>query len=296
MKIGFIGVGAMGKPMAKNLLSAGYEVYVHDLSEANVKELGSLGAKVCAGGGELAAKADLIITSLPNAKIVETVMTGQGGVLESCQPGAIIMDMSSVAPASTKAMAKAAERYGVVYMDAPVSGGVAGAAAGTLTIMVGCDEATYEKVSDVLRVLGKNIYHVGEAGAGDAIKIVNNLLLGVSMAALAEALVLGVRLGLRAETMKEVIGVSSGRSYALEAKFDQFIMADAFDKGFAVDLQRKDLGLALDAAKDVAAPLPLTAAAAQVFEMARAKGFNRQDISAVVKVWEDLAGIKIKNS
>ncbi len=295
MKIGFIGAGAMGKPMAKNLLAAGYEVYVYDLVEANVKELEGFGAKACADSGELSDKADLIVTSLPNAKIVETVMTGKGGVMENCKPGTIIMDMSSVAPATTKAMAKAGEKYGVKYMDAPVSGGVSGAAAGTLTIMVGCDEETYEKVAPVLQVLGKNIYHVGEAGAGDAIKIVNNLLLGTSMAALAEALVLGAKLGLKAETMKEVISVSSGRSYALEAKFDKFIMADAFDTGFAVDLQYKDLGLALDAAKDVASPLPLTAAAAQVFEMARAKGLNRQDISAVIKVWEDLAGIKVKD-
>jgi 2-hydroxymethylglutarate dehydrogenase len=296
MKIGFIGVGAMGKPMAKNLLSAGYEVFVFDLITANVQELESAGAKACSNNKELAGKVDLIITSLPNAKIVESVMTGPEGVFSGCKPGSIIMDMSSVAPSTTKAMAKAAEKYNIRYMDAPVSGGVAGASAGTLTIMTGCDQETFDKVSPVLNILGKNIYHVGEAGAGDAVKIVNNLLLGANMAALAEALVLGVKLGLKSQTMKEIIGVSSGRSYALEAKFDKFIMADSFEGGFAVDLQYKDLGLALEAAKEVSSPLPLTAAAVQVFEAARAKGLNRQDMSSVVKVWEDLCGVRLKDS
>jgi 2-hydroxymethylglutarate dehydrogenase len=237
MKIGFIGVGAMGKPMAKNLLRAGYEVYVFDVVSANVGEMEGAGAHPCAGNRELAGKSDLIITSLPNAKIVESVMIGEEGIFAACKPGAIIMDMSSVAPGATKAMSRAAEQFGLTYMDAPVSGGVAGAVSGTLTIMTGCDQETFEKVSPVLNILGKNIFHVGEAGAGDAIKIVNNLLLGVNMAALAEALVLGVKLGLKPGVMKEVISVSSGRSYALEAKFDQFIMADSFDTGFAVDLQ-----------------------------------------------------------
>ena len=293
MKVGFIGVGAMGKPMAKNLIAAGYEVFVFDLIEANVKELETSGAKACSGNADLSGKADIIITSLPNAKIVETVMTGKGGVMENCRPGAIIMDMSSVAPSTSQAMAAAGEKLGLKYMDAPVSGGVNGAVAGTLTIMAGCDEETFKKVLPVLQVLGKNIYHVGKTGAGDAIKIVNNLLLGANMAALAEALVLGIKLGLKAQTMKEVIQVSSGNSYVLGAKFDKFIMADAFDTGFAIDLQYKDLGLALEAAKDVSAPVPIASAAVQVFEMARAKGLNRKDISAVIKVWEDLTGVKI---
>jgi len=295
MKIGFIGVGAMGKPMAGNLLAAGHEVFIFDVNSANVHELEKEGAKVCTGSKDLAEKAELIIASLPNAKIVETVMTGRDGIFAGCKPGTIIMDMSSVAPASTKAMAKIAEQSGLQYIDAPVSGGVAGAAAGTLTIMAGCNKETFEKVSPVLKALGKNIYHAGETGSGDAVKIVNNLLLGANMAALAEALVLGAKMGLSARVMKDVISVSSGRSYALEAKFDNFIMADSFDTGFAVDLQYKDLGLALEAARDVCCPLPLTAAAMEVFEAARAKGLNRKDISSVIKVWEDLSGIRIKD-
>ena len=148
----------------------------------------------------------------------------------------------------------------------------------------------------VLDDLGKNIYHVGEVGGGDAIKMVNNLLLGCNMAALSEALTLGVKCGLSVETMKEVISVSSGRSYALDAKLEKFIMADQFTGGFAVDLQYKDLGLALEASRDERVPLPMTAAAVQVYEMARAKGQGREDMSSVVKVWEDLTGAKVRGS
>ncbi len=286
----------MGKPMAQNLLAAGYEVYVFDLNAANVQELEGKGAIGCTSGTEVASKADIVVTSLPNAKIVESVMTGSNGVIANCKPGTVIMDMSSVAPNTTKQMAKIALEKDVKYIDAPVSGGVSGALAGTLTIMVGSDAETFEKISPVLNVLGKNVYHVGDAGSGDAIKIVNNLLLGCNMAALAEALVLGVKCGLTPEKMHEVIKVSSGRSYAFEAKMEKFIMADAFEGGFAVDLQYKDLGLALDAGKDVNVPLPITAAATQIFEAARAKGLNREDMSAVIKVWEDLTGVKVRSS
>lgn len=296
MKIGFVGLGAMGKPMAANLLSAGYEVHVFDVMEPAVKEMAEKGAHACADAGEVAAHADAIICSLPNAKIVESVMTGEGGVFENCRKGSIIIDMSSVAPNSTKMMAQKASKLGVHYIDAPVSGGVSGAAAGTLTIMVGADDETFQKVKPVFDVLGKNIYHIGEVGGGDAIKMVNNLLLGCNMAALAEALTLGVKCGLSVETMKEVISVSSGRSYALEAKLEKFIMADSYNGGFAVDLQYKDLGLALEASRDERVPVPMTAAAVQIYEAARAMGQGREDMSSIVKVWEKMTGAKVSGS
>ncbi|MEG2118848.1 MAG: NAD(P)-dependent oxidoreductase [Pseudoflavonifractor sp.] len=293
MKIGFIGLGAMGKPMASNLLAAGYQVYAFDLVAAAVKEVEAKGAIACPDAGALAAQADVIISSLPNAKIVEAVMNGKGGVFECCKPGTIVVDMSSVAPNTSKSMAKLAAGHGVGYVDAPVSGGVTGATAGTLTIMIGSDEATFEKLKPIFDVLGKNIYHVGEVGGGDAIKMVNNLLLGCNMAALSEALTLGVKCGLSTETMREIISKSSGGSYALTAKLEKFIMADSFAGGFAVDLQYKDLGLALEAARDNAVPLPMTAAATALYEAARAKGQGREDMSSVVKVWQDLTGAQI---
>ncbi len=279
MKIGFIGVGAMGMPMALNLIKAGYAVNVIDLSAEKVAEMEQKGATACKSQAELAENSDIIFSSLPNATIVEQVYTSENGVFASSKAGTVIIDLSSVAPGTTEKMAKIAKEKGLFYADAPVSGGVSGAEAGTLTIMVGAEPEVYERILPVLQVIGKNILHMGLPGTGDAIKLVNNLLLGCNMAALAEALILGRKCGLSAEAMQEIIKVSSGRSYAFEAKMEKFIMAEAFDGGFAVDLQYKDLGLAMDAAKDFAMPLPMTAMALQVFELARAKGLNRKDKS-----------------
>ena len=294
MKIGFIGVGAMGAPMAKNLLKSDYVVYVNDLDTEKVVELEKLGAIACETAADVAKESDLIITSLPNAAIVEAVMTGDNGLFTHCKPGTVVMDMSSVAPHSSQKMAGIAAEYQLGYVDAPVSGGVKGAEEGTLTIMVGAEQDVFDKIKPVLETLGKNIIHVGNVGAGDAIKIVNNLLLGCNMAALAEALVLGAQLGLNPETVLQVVGVSSGKSYAFDAIFKSFILAGKFDGGFSIDLQHKDLGLALAAGDDVSAQLPMTQTASKVFEMAQAKGLNRQDISAIIKVWEDLAGVEVR--
>ena len=294
MKFGVIGLGRMGTPMAMNLIKAGFDVYAFDVVEAAVQGVVEKGATGCSSSGELASQVEALMFSLPNSKIVESVVLGPGGVLENCKPGTVIIDMSSVAPNSTKAVAAKCAEKGVRYCDAPVSGGVSGAEAGTLTIMVGADDETYEIVKPVFEVLGKNIYHIGEVGGGDAMKMVNNLLLGCNMAALAEALTLGVKCGLSTDTMKEVISVSSGSSYALNAKLEKFIQADSFDGGFAVDLQYKDLGLALEASRDEQVPLPITAAAVQIYEAARAKGQGREDMSSIVKVWEDITGTKVR--
>lgn len=292
-KVGFIGVGNMGFPMACNLLKAGYEVYANDLSEERVNMIKEKGAKPCSSQAELASSVDVIVSSLPNAAIVESVYASKGGVFDSCKSDAVIIDLSSVAPSTSKKMAKIAEEKGLHYVDAPVSGGVGGAQAGTLSIMVGADQKTYDRILPILEVIGKNIYHMGEVGSGDAIKLVNNLLLGCNMAALAEALILGVKCGLTPKAMYDVIKESSGRSYAMEAKMEKFIMADSFDTGFAVDLQYKDLGLALDAGRETSVPLPMTSMAKEIFEGARAKGLNRKDMSSVIKVWEDLTGAKV---
>lgn len=294
MRIGFIGVGAMGKPMAHNLLKASHEVYVFDLSAAAVAELEAAGAKKCGSPKEVAEAAEVIITMLPNAKIVEATITGENGVLAGGRAGQTIIDMSSVAPGSTKQMAALANAKGINYVDAPVSGGVSGAAAGTLTIMVGGEKETVAAIEPILKVMGQKIHHVGAVGAGDAVKLVNNMLLGINMAAVAEALVLGVKAGLDPQAMYEIIKGSSGRSYALEAKTPGFILKNNFAAGFAIDLQYKDLELATETAKGMGMPVPLGAMAQQVFEMARAKGLGREDISAIIKVWEDLVGVQVR--
>lgn len=295
MKIGFIGVGNMGKHMAANLLKAGFDVSVFDIVESAVNEMAKLGATPCKSNLELAASVDYIFTSLPNAAIVENVMNGPDGVFKACREGTTIIDMSSVGPSTTQKMAGLAAKKGIKYVDAPVSGGVYGAQEGTLTIMVGADEETFTQLLPIFNVIGKNIYNMGGTGLGNAIKIINNLLLGCNMAALAEALVLGVKCGLNAQIMYDIIKVSSGNSYVLDKKMPKFILTGDYTGGFSTDLQYKDLGLALEAGKTVGTPLPVTAIAVQVFEAARAKGLGKQDMSSIVKVWEDLCGATVCN-
>ena len=295
MRIGFIGLGAMGKPMAMNLVKVGCTLHVFDVVAEAVAELAVMGAKPCKSPRELAEHSDMVITMLPNAKIVESVIAGADGILSAESEVKIIIDMSSVSPDSSRQMAKLAKAKGIAYVDAPVSGGVAGAQAGSLTIMVGGDDEAVAAVRPVLEILGQKIHHVGDVGAGDAVKLVNNLLLGINMAAVAEALVLGAKSGLKPEVMVDIIKGSSGRSYALEAKAPNFILKDNFAAGFAVDLQYKDLELAIETAKGTGTPVPLAVMAQQIFEMARAKGLGRQDISSVIKVWEDLTGIQVRS-
>lgn len=295
MNVGFIGIGAMGKPMAKNLLkSTEIILHIYDLNTGAVAELAALGAKPCQSPKELAKACDIIIMMLPNAAIVESTLTGEQGLFAGTRTGQVIMDMSSVAAGSTKKMAALAADKGAAYIDAPVSGGVSGAESGSLTIMVGGETAAVKSVEPILKLLGKKIYHVGGSGAGDSMKVVNNLLLGINMAAVAEALVLGVKSGLNPQVMVDIIKESSGRSYALEAKAEKFILKDNFTAGFAVDLEYKDLDLALETAKSLEVPLPVGAMAQQVFAMAKAKGLGREDISAVIKVWEELAGVQVR--
>lgn len=294
MKLGFIGLGAMGKPMATRLVDGGHEVYVYDVVKDAVQELARLGAESCTSPSVVGKHSEIILLSLPNSAIVANVVLGEEGVLTGTAPGATIIDLSSVDPESTRRLAAEAERKGVDYLDAPVSGGVSGAEAGTLTIMLGAKLSSVEKVTPVLSHLGKQVSHVGDVGSGDAVKIVNNLLLGANMASLAEALVLGQKLGLSGEIMHEIIGQGSGKSYVLDAKLANFILKGNFNPGFAVDLQYKDLGLALDAAKKAKMPMPMTTQALQLFEMARAKGYGDKDMSSVIKIWEELMGVEVR--
>ncbi len=293
-KIAFIGLGAMGKPMALNVLKAGYSLTVFDLAASAVEELVGKGAKAAATTKEAALGNDIVFMSLPNAAIVENVLTSEEGVFAGSHPGQIIIDLSSVTPGHTQRMAKLAEAKGLYYLDAPVSGGVAGAMAGSLTIMVGGEANVLEQCREILHVIGKKIYHVGPVGAGDTMKLVNNLLLGVNMVAVAEALTLGVKAGLDPQTMLDVIGVSSGRSYALEAKVPNFILKGNFEPGFAIDLQHKDMDMAIQTANELGLPLELGNAAQAMYKAAQAGGLGRKDISAVVTLLEELAGVNVR--
>jgi len=294
MNIGFIGLGAMGKPMAKNLLKAEFDLTVYDVNRGAVEQLRESGAVGAATPKEVALASDIVITMLPNFQIVNSVMHGESGVLAGSKKGMILVDMSSVSPTQTRQIAPLAEEKGIAYMDAPVSGGVAGAEKGTLTIMVGGAAQVVEKVMPVFQAMGKKIYHVGSVGSGDAMKIVNNLLLGINMAALAEALILGTKAGLDPRMMQDIIGTSSGNSYVLEAKMPNFILKGNFQPGFAIDLQYKDLELAAQTGKDLGVPMFLGNIAQQVFEQAKVSGLGKKDISAVIEMWEKMVGCEVR--
>lgn len=295
MKAGFIGLGVMGRPMAKRLTKAGINLTVFDMVPEAVAELMALGAAAAKSAAEVAAAAAVIFTSLPNSAIFKAVMSGEGGVMTGIKPGALAVDLSSVEPQVSRQLAEVLATKGCTMLDAPVSGGVSGAEAGTLTIMVGGRTEDLERAKPLLGHLGNKIFHVGGQGAGQAIKLVNNLLLGINMAAVAEALTLGTKLGLEAQTMLDIISQSSGSSYALTAKAEKFILPGKFDPGFTINLQYKDLELAVSTAKSLTYPLPMGNQAQQIYETARAKGQGREDISSVIKINEDLAGVKVRS-
>lgn len=294
MKIGFIGLGVMGKSMAINIIKNGHNLKVSDLNKEAVNKLKAMGAEECLNGAEAADGADIVFTSLPNSQIVESVVTGKGGILETAKEGLIYVDLSSITPKTIQNIAKKASEKGVKVLDAPVSGGSAGAQKGTLTVMVGGDEESFNKVLPVLNCIGTKVFHVGGIGAGDTLKLVNNLLLGANMVAVSEALALGVKAGLKPEIMYDIISQSSGSSYALTAKYNNFIAKGDFAPGFAIDLQYKDLQLAVDTAKDLKMPLLMGNNAQQMYEVARAKGLGGQDISAVIKLYEELGNIEVR--
>ncbi|MGL4207785.1 MAG: NAD(P)-dependent oxidoreductase [Candidatus Adiutrix sp.] len=295
MKIGFIGLGAMGRPMAKRIKAAGFSLVVNDVALEAVNEMIALGAEHQKDNNLLASEADIICLSLPNSEILQNVMHGEAGVIFGLKPGTLVIDLSSVEPSVSQALAEKVSQKGSFMVDAPVSGGVTGAENGTLTIMVGGAKADFAKAQVILKHLGQKIFHVGAVGAGQAIKLVNNLLLGANMAACAEALTLGKKLGLAPETMLEIISQSSGASYALTAKGEKFIFKGDFKPGFAVDLQYKDLELAVKTAKSLGLPLPVGNLAQQLFEIARAKGFGREDISSIIKFFEEMANTEVRS-
>lgn len=290
MMIGIVGLGAMGLPIAKRLLDAGYALMAFDTAAKAAAAAGEAGASLVDTAAEAARGVELLLLSLPNAAVVQKVLEE---ALPSCAAGMVIADLSSIAPESARSFAGLAAEYGVTYLDCPVSGGVGGASAGTLTVMVGGQREALEHVRPVLESFGKNIYHVGDSGSGSGVKMINNYLMGCNMAAAAEALVLGNKIGLELDTMYNIIQSSSGRSFIVENKIPNFIKKRSFDGGFAVDLEYKDLGLAVESAKKLKMPIPMGSMAVQVFEMARAKGYGKEDVTALLKVWEELMDTEV---
>lgn len=299
MQIGFIGIGVMGRPMTLNLLKAGHHVtiFARHPEKAEVQEVLQAGAKQAPSPRAVAMASDLVITMLPNSPQVEEVVAGEQGVLAGTRKGLIIIDMSTISPTVSRKLGELAEAKGAHLLDAPVSGGSQGAINGTLTIMVGGSQEVFEQARPVLEAMGKaeNIFYVGPQGAGDVVKIVNNILCGAIAASIAEAFVLGVKAGADVETMAKIIGVSTGASWQLSNQFPLRAFNGSFQPGFMTDLLHKDLGLALELAAENRTSVPMTALTRQMYEMVRAAGFGRDDYTSLLKVLEQMAGVEVRS-
>ncbi|OCX93986.1 MAG: 3-hydroxyisobutyrate dehydrogenase [Pseudomonas sp. CO183] len=289
MHIGFIGLGNMGAPMAHNLLKAGHQLSVFDLNAAAVENLVGAGALPVDSPTAIAqGNAELIITMLPAAAHVKGVYLGANGLIAHSRAGVMLIDCSTIDPHSAREVAKAAAEHGNPMLDAPVSGGTGGAAAGTLTFMVGGSDADFDHAQPILAAMGKNIVHCGAAGNGQVAKVANNMLLGISMIGVAEAMALGVALGMDAKTLAGVINTSSGRCWSSDTYnpfpgvLDNVPSSRGYSGGFGSDLMLKDLGLATEAAKQVRQPVILGALAQQLYQSFSAQGHGGLDFSAII--------------
>ncbi|MEM5420899.1 3-hydroxyisobutyrate dehydrogenase [Paraburkholderia ferrariae] len=291
MKIGFVGLGHMGAPMALNLLKAGHTVTVFDLSAGAMQTLAEAGAQKAASAKAAASGAEWVITMLPAAAHVRSVLTAEDGVLAGVGKGVTIIDSSTIDPASVKEFAKLAQAQGNAFVDAPVSGGTGGAEAGTLTFMVGGSAAHYESVKPVLLGMGKNIVHCGETGTGQVAKICNNLVLGVTMAGVAEAMALGEALGIDPKVLGGIMNTSTGRCWSSDTYnpypgvIETAPSSRGYTGGFGTDLMLKDLGLATDAAKGVHQPAYMGALAQQLYQAMSSHGDGKLDFSAIIKLY-----------
>lgn len=287
--IGFIGLGIMGKPMARNLLRAGYPLVVHNRSRSAVDELAADGARAAGNPREVAEQSEMIITMLPDSPDVAAVLEGPDGVLAGTRPGQVLIDMSTISPVVAQRLAKAAAAKGVRMLDAPVSGGDKGAIAGTLSIMVGGDEPTFERVQPILATLGKTIVRVGESGAGQVVKACNQVVVALTIEAVSEALVLGSKAGVDPAKILQVLGGGLAGNRVMELRGSNFL-EHAFAPGFKARLHQKDLAIALAAGHAYGVPLPSTALVDQLFQALAVAGKGDLDHSALLTVLEDLAG------
>jgi 2-hydroxy-3-oxopropionate reductase len=290
--IGFIGLGVMGAPMARNLLAADYEVVAWNRSPGPLGALVEAGARPADGPAGVAREADVLITILKDDPVVREVLGGPDGAIAAAPAGALVIDMSTVSPALARELAAEAGARGVAFLDAPVSGGDVGARDGTLSIMVGGEAADVERARPVFEVLGSRVTHVGAAGAGQVAKACNQVLVAVIFAGLAEALVLGSKLGVDPEAILDAVGGGMAANRIMEVRRDNFLGHD-FAPGFKVDLHHKDLEIALGASAEVDAPLPLTAEVQQMFRQLRAAGHGDEDDSALLRVAEQRASHRL---
>jgi 3-hydroxyisobutyrate dehydrogenase len=293
MKIGFVGLGHMGAPMARNLLNAGHTLTVFDLNQRSVDALTAAGAAPACSAKQAAVHADMVLTMLPSSPHVKSVYLGADGVLAGVRKDIPLVDSSTIDPHTAREVAAIAAQQGNPMADAPVSGGTAGAAAGALTFMVGATIGLFERINPVLLAMGKNILHCGEPGNGQAAKICNNMLLGISMIGVAEAMSLGAALGIDPKVLAGIINTSSGRCWSSDTYnpypgvMDNVPAARGYSGGFAADLMLKDLGLATESAKQARLTVVMGELAQQLYQLWNARGSGSQDFSAIINLYKN---------
>jgi 2-hydroxy-3-oxopropionate reductase len=289
LKVGYIGLGLMGKPMAHNILKAGFPLTVHNRSSAAVDELAAAGAQAAESPRAVAGSSDVIFTNLPDSPDVEMVALGEEGIIEGCKSGAIFVDNSTIKPETARKISDAFAKVDVSTLDAPVSGGDVGAKAGTLAIMVGGPKEAFEKVLPIFEAMGKTITLVGESGAGQVAKACNQIMVAAQMAAMGELLMLAQKSGVNPGRVVDAIRGGAAQCWALDVK-PQRLFAGNRQPGFKAYMQHKDLGIVLDTARAYGMPLPVTAVITQLFESMLRTGMRELDNSAVIGVLEGLAG------
>ena len=290
--VGFIGLGRMGLPMASNLCRKGFQLTVYDLNSAAIKSVEQQGARPAAGIADVARASDIIVTMLPDSAAVDEVITGANGVLAHAPEGAVIMDMSTVAPALTDRLASAARQRGISFVDAPVGRLASHADRGESLFMVGATDQDFQRVKPLLEAMGSTIYHCGEVGSGTKTKLVNNFLAVSSCQMNAEALALSQRLGLSLRKTLDVLYGTTAVNGQLQIAWPAKVLKGDIEPGFTIDLAHKDLTLIVEAANAAKVPMPIGAVAREAYSVARARGYGGKDFSAMVDSLCDLAGIE----
>ena len=299
MKVGFIGLGGIGKPMAINIAKSGFDLTVTDLREQPLNELAHYGARVAASAREVSEISDLVLASLPSDLVSEEVALGSNGVLAGAKSGDIYVELSTISPGLVHTIAKKASDKGVAVLDAPVSGGLDQRLDGTLSIMVGGEAKTLSKAMPVFKTFGDKIFHAGGSGAGASVKLVNNMLAGINMVATMEALVLGVKAGLSVETLKEVIGASSGANKVFEGLVDKIYLHSAEPSHGQTANQGlhtigKDVRLANEMAQNLSVPLLLGSAALQPFLAGLANDWAHKEYWVIMELFEQMSGVRVR--
>jgi 2-hydroxy-3-oxopropionate reductase len=293
-KIGFIGLGIMGKPMVRNLIKAGFMPVVYDINQEAVSDVVSSGAVEGFSSKDVASRSEIIITMLPNSPHVKSAILGDESVIEGAKPGSIVIDMSSIAPLTSREVYGKLKEKGIAMLDAPVSGGEPKAIDGTLAIMVGGEEAVFESVKEILLIMGNSAVFVGEIGSGNVTKLANQIIVAVNIAAMSEAMVLATKAGVKPEKVFDAIRGGLAGSTVLNAKMPMVLNGN-FKPGFKIELHIKDLNNAIDTALEVGTPLLLTSQVLDMMHALKVDGKQNDDHCSIIQYYEKLAGVSVRN-